>query len=291
MARSTKPGRWAAFPHAQDGFDYAGAALKKAWPELHRGDQEPFPDAAELKSRLKRYPEVAEAIPDYDGDAAGLAARLQDAWRAYHRGDFQQAFEAGVALGPLGACVANKAQGIHAVYLLDDERARLEAFKAVAERAERAAEAMPDDVNAHYFRAFALGRYSQGISVAKALAQGLGGKIRDSLERAVALNPKHAEAHTALGLYHAEVIDKVGSMIGGLTYGAKASRGIEHFQTALELTPNAPIAWIEYANGLLMLYGERKEDEATEAYVKASEMTPIDAMQALDVAFAQEQLE
>ena len=36
---------WAAFPHDANAYVYAGDALKKAWPKLHAGDCEPFPDA------------------------------------------------------------------------------------------------------------------------------------------------------------------------------------------------------------------------------------------------------
>jgi hypothetical protein len=62
------------------------------------------------------------------------------------------------------------------------------------------------------------------------------------------LAPKHAEAHTALALYHAEIIGKIGAMIGGLTYGAKASEAESHIKTALKLTPDSPIAHVEHAN-------------------------------------------
>jgi hypothetical protein len=35
--------------------------------------------------------------------------------------------------------------------------------------------------------------------VVKALAQGLGGKVRDSLQRALQLEPGHADAHVGWG--------------------------------------------------------------------------------------------
>ena len=47
---------------------------------------------------------------------------------------------------------------------------------------EQAFGANSKDANAHYLYALALGRYGQGISVAAALKQGLGGKIKASLE-------------------------------------------------------------------------------------------------------------
>ena len=278
--------RWAKFPHESKAFDYSGDKLAKAWAGLHAGDVEPFPDAARVSAAIRKTPALGKA-----SDAEDIAARLQDAWRSYHRGDFQDAYDAGAALGPLGVSVAVKAGGIHAVYLVDDEKEQLKRFEQLAAMAEAAAKAWPDDPNTHYRHAFALGRYSQGISIAKALTQGLAGKVKVSLDKTLKLASKHAEGHTALGLYHAEIVNKVGGMIGGLTYGAKAATGEEHLKTALKLTPASPIAHIEYGNGLMLLYGDKKEDEAAAAYEKAAKLKPRDAMEQLDAAFALSQIE
>lgn len=281
-----KKSGWAKFPHTSKSFDYAGDKLAKAWDKLHAGDCEPFPDRDHVASLLKGNAKLGKAA-----DADAIAAELQEAWRDYHRGDFQAAFERGEKLGALGASVAIKAMGIHAVYLVEDETEQLARFETCSKLAEAAIDALPKEANSHYRRAFALGRYSQGISIAKALSQGLAGKVRESLDKTLKLAPKHAEAHTALGLYHCEIISKVGSMIGGLTYGAKAATGEEHLKTALKLTPDSPIAHIEYGNGLLLLHGDKQEDAAAEAYEKASKLKPRDAMEALDIAFAKSQLE
>jgi tetratricopeptide (TPR) repeat protein len=202
-----------------------------------------------------------------------------------------------VALGVLSAwgyslvALLAKAAGIHAVYLLDDDGEQLKRYEALGAMAEAASKVLPNDANTHYRRAFAIGRYSQGISIAKALSQGLAGKVKESLDRTLKLAPDHAEAHTALGLYHAEIINKVGSLIGGMTYGAKAALGEQHLKTALKLTPDSPIAHIEYGNGLMLLYGDKKEDDAATAYEKATKLKPKDAMDKLDVEFAKSQLE
>ena len=74
--------------------------------------------------------------------------------------------------------VANKAQAIYATYLENSEKTKLALFHEVAERAEARTGEDPKDANAWYCMAYALGRYSQGISVAKALAQGLGAQGR-----------------------------------------------------------------------------------------------------------------
>lgn len=285
MAAKKSPA-WAAFPHDAKAFQYAGDALKKAWPKLHAGDCEPFPDARHAAALLKATGKLAPKL-----DAEALATALQDAWRAFHRGDFQQAHEAGAALGPVGASVAVKAVGIHSTYLVEDEDERLRRYEQAGKLAEAAIKALPDEANSHYRHAFALGRYSQGISIAKALKLGIAGKVRTSLDAALALAPKHAEAHTALALYHAEIVGKIGAMIGGLTYGAKASEAEKHIREALKFTPASPIAHVEHGNLLLLLDARRNEDAAAEAYEKAAKCKPLDAMETLDAAWAREQIE
>jgi tetratricopeptide (TPR) repeat protein len=254
---------WNPFPHPDPAYDYDEERLRAAWADLHAGDCEPFPDD-----------------PD-----------LQAAWRSFHRGDFQQAVEQADAIGLAAHAVANKATGIYATYLESDARRQQALFRQAIERAEQAIEAFPDDPNSHYFHAFNLGRYSQSISVVKALKQGVGGKIQKSLKRTLGLQPDHAEAHTALGMYHAEIIDKVGKLIGGMTYGASEAEALKHFAAALELTPRAPIARIEYGNGLYLLYGDDRIDEVSELYIAASETEPLDAMERLDVESALAELE
>ena len=148
----------------------------------------------------------------------------------------------------------------------------------------------PKNPNAHYWQAYALGRYSQGISVAKALAQGLGGKVKAALETTISLAPKHADAHIALGSFHAEVIDKVGKLLGR-TQGADTATGLKMFQQAIKLNPGSAIAMIEYANGLVMLEGEKKMKDAEKLYADAAACTPMDAMERLDVEMAKAELE
>ncbi|KFN52206.1 hypothetical protein N790_00100 [Arenimonas malthae CC-JY-1] len=284
---AAKKSAWAKSPHDAKAFDYAGDKLKKAWPGLHAGDAEPFPDDKRAAALIKA---AGKAAPK-GMDAAELAEALQDAWRAFHRGDFQQAFEAGSALGPVGASVACKAIAIHATHLVDDEDEQLSRYEQAGKLAEAAIAALPGEANSHYRYAHAMGRYSQGISIAKALKLGLATKVRKALEKTLELAPKHAEAHTALGLYHAEIIDKVGTLVGGLTYGAKAAEAEKHLATALKLTPDSPIAHVEHANLLLLLHGEKKEDQAANAFEKAGKLKPRDAMEALDAEFARAQLE
>ena len=254
---------WKKFPHADKSFVYAGAGLKKHWERLHRGDREPYP---------------AEPA-------------VQEAWRFYHQGEFHAAFDAGLAAGIEGYNAANKAAMIYATYLEGDERRKLDLFQAISARCDELQRAQPRNVNGHYFQAYALGRYSQGISVLKALTDGLGSKIKAALEATLRLDPKHAEAHSALGAYHAEVVDKMGAMVAKLTFGASKELAVKHFEAALKLTPDSAIACIEYANALVMLYGDQRMDEAIDLYEKAASAIPVEAMEKLDVELAKAELE
>jgi len=286
MDMARRSADWAAFTPQGKPFDFSGARLRKAWDGLHAGDGEPWPDVERAQGLID-----ALGRPPKGHDATSLSAALVDAWRLFHEGDFQSAFQAGSALGPAGTSVACKALVIHASHLVDDPDEQLERYQQAADLAEAAIKALPGEANSHYRRAHALGRYSQGISIAKALKKGLAGKVRECLEAALELEPEHAEAHTALALYHAEIIDKVGSMLGGLTYGAKASEARSHIRQAIKLTPQAPIVHVEHAHLLLMLDGEDGEDAAATAFEKASRLKPRDAMEALDAAFAAAQIE
>lgn len=279
MAKSN----WAAFPHPHKAFDYGGDKLSRAWSKLHAGDREPWPDEKHIAGLLKSNPKLGK-------DAGRISMQLQEAWRAFHRGDFQQAHDAGVALGPLGASVAIKAGGIHATYLLKSDKDKIARYASLAELADAAIAALPHAANSHYRRAFALGRYSQCLSIAQALAQGIAGRVKSSLDAALKLAPDHAEARTALGLYHAEIVGKVGGMLAKLTYGASAAEAEKQLQQARKLTPDSPIAWVEYGNALLALYGDKREDDVAAAYAKAADLKPRDAMEALDAAWAKAQL-
>jgi len=253
-------GSWVKFPYRDKAFVYDGPALKKHWDRLHRGDCEPFPKSA----------------------------AVQDAWRLYHAGDFGAAVEAGLAAGLDGYSAANKSAAIYATYLEKSEARKLKILGEAMERGEEAIAGRPKDPNAFYFYALAAGRYSQGISVAKALSLGLGGRVKDALLQTIRLQPKHADAHIAFGSWNAEIVGKVGGMMARLTYGATRDAALEYFQRAIKLNPGSAIARVEYANGLALLFGKERLKDAEKLYAEAAKLKPADAMERLDVASAKE---
>ena len=64
------PSKWKAFAYDATNYGYEGAALKKAWWELHRGDCEPFPDVAFVKQALVAHPRLKISL---DADKAAAA--------------------------------------------------------------------------------------------------------------------------------------------------------------------------------------------------------------------------
>ena len=254
---------WTTFPYPDAAYVHTAASLKKAWPRLHVGDAEAYPKKA----------------------------ALVDAWIAFHAGEFEKASKLGLAVGVDGYAVAHKAACMHATYLEKSDKKKIAMFEEVAERCERQQAEQPDNAAGYYWHAYALGRYAQGISIVKALAQGVAPKVRASLDKTIALAPKHADAHIALGAFHAEIIGSVGAMIGGLTYGVKKEEGYKAFKKAIELNPDTAIGRIEYANAMVALEGKKKMDEAVKLYEQAAAMEPVDAMERLDVEAAKAELE
>lgn len=254
--------RWTAFPYAGD-YAFDASTLSQKWAKLHAGDMEPLPTDPQLLS----------------------------AWVHFHNGDFNRAATLGQTLGLAGTSVFCKATCVYANYLEKHEERRMAMFLQVAEHAHAHVLSNPHDTNAHYWWAQALGRYSQGLSVAKALAQGLDSKVKSQLEGVIRHRPRHADAHVALGSFHAEIIDKVGSLIGAMAYGVNKDIGLKLFARAMELNSESPRCMVEYARALLMFDGDEMQDEATRLYECAARTHPVDALERLEVEMARAELD
>jgi hypothetical protein len=228
-------------------------SLQRHWAQLHQGDGQPWPSNA----------------------------ALVEGWRLYHEGAFEAAAMAGQTLGHAGMALASKAAAIHATYVESSDLVRFVRLQEVAERARRHQASAPDDAAAWYWQGYALGRYSQGISVAKALTRGLGRQVRQALESALRLAPGHVDAHLALARFHAETIDQVGELIGGMVHGASKDRGLSLYGAALSLAPGSAIVLSEVAEGMCMLEGESAQPRANELLEQALRHEPLDAMEKL----------
>lgn len=233
------------------------------WDRLHAGDGEPLP-----------------------GDPAVLRA-----WAYFHEGDFQRAMMAGLAAGGAGITLANHATAVYACHLEPSEAVRQDLLLKAAERAGEQAAREPANPNAWFWQAYCVARYCQSISVAQSVAQGLGRRVRDALHRTIELQPRHANGHIALGVFHAEIIDKVGALIGNMTYGAKRDIGLRMVREGLRLNPHSAATLVEAAKALQLLEGEAAGEEAARLVEQAAQCAPLDAVDRLHIERARAALQ
>jgi hypothetical protein len=234
------------------------ADVERAWLRLHAGDTLQLPEDT----------------------------TLLEGWTHYHNGHFEQARDIGLGAGTAGWSLAHKATCVYAVYVEPHEAMRMILLSEVAERSLEHQALDRRQPAAWYWQGYALGRFSQGVSVAKALAQGLGSRVKAALEQTLMLQPDHAEGHLALAAFHAEVIDKVGELIGGMTYGARRTVGLDHYERAVALVPDSPVFLYEQASGLLKLDGDGAQERSMRLLDAARQREPADAMERLYVGLA-----
>ena len=278
----SKPARMPS-PAARHAFNFAGEALQGAWKQLHLGDLEPWPDAQRAK-RLLALPGQPHA------GAAALAAALQAAWRAYHEGEFESAHAQGMALGVAGASVTIKAGGTHARHMLGDAVARRLYVKTLIPIAEALRKTLPGEANSHYRLAYVLSLHLQNMAPNARLDNAQLQVQHMALQSALQIAPRHAEAQLALGIFHATLVGRMGAIAAKMRCGANATAAEHHLETARRLMPANPLAWLETGNALLTLAGMRRSAAVTEAFERAAKLTPHDAAEALDAAWARTQL-
>ncbi len=197
---------------------------------------------------------------------------LPEARAAFTEGRFLEAADLAEAVGGSnGFALAAEALAIHAQY-----EAAEEAWDAIVERATRMGEAARradfGNPEAHYQYGHALGRYANGVGTMRALNEGLAGRTRDAFETALERDPDHAGAHLALGAWHSDVADE--GFLARRIYGASRDRAVEHFERALELTPESPGLLYEYGIRLPALDRDRGLERAMEMLRAALELQP-----------------
>ena len=251
---------WLACPVDMGDLDLAGDKLREQWGRLHSGNREPFPESV----------------------------RLQEAWRHYHLGNFSHVVSIGLEVRGQGLVPAAFATTIYAQYIEQDGKRKSELFKEAMALCKEA-EVNAPSANVHYMYAVTMGRYSQCVSMVEALTQGYAGKIKDQIEKCLALEPEHAEAHVTFAGWHAAVTDQAGALMGRMMYGATQDAAHEYYEQGIRLASESVVPYIEYARGLEVMYGS---DSGIAKNLKhAMQLTPLDAMQRLDQQQARRQLD
>ncbi|OBY88562.1 MULTISPECIES: hypothetical protein [unclassified Pseudomonas] len=290
---------WKPFPYDQKAFDYSGDKLREAWPRLTRGfgANYPFPDADWVVTMATRHPEALEktvaAGTGFSGkpeEAQVYAEKLQDVWRKVFRGDFAQAKKDGLALGVGGQVPGMFAQVLYAMFLAPNQDDKQRLLEEVISYTDEAGPLLNADPIAQFGRAYAKARLAEDLPVPVVLKRGYTSEIPKELDALLAKQPNQPFALALYGGYEAGVIRKVGKLVGKMTYGVSADKMEQYFARSFRAADDLPIGHYEYANALGYVYGEDEEQKALEQLQKAVAIKPINAMEALEVAHAQQLL-
>ena len=195
------------------------------------------------------------------------AQSIDDANAAYAEGRFVQAADIGGALGTSdGYALAAKSMAVYAHYEASDEEFS-EAIERAIRMGEEAIAADPNNPDAHYQSAHAVGRYAQRVGAFTALREGLAGKIRDLLEATLALDPDYVHAMLALGGWHADIAAE--GFVARTMYGGSEEEAVTLFERALELAPESRVVLHAYGIRLQRLDKERGTERAREMLERA----------------------
>ena len=205
------------------------------------------------------------------------AQSIEAARAAYAEGRFVEAAAFGEALGTSeGYALAAESLAIHGYYIAaEDEQPEL--FAHAIRAADEAIRLGPDSPEAHFQSAHAIGREAQTVSVMEALNRGYARRTRQAAEEALRLDPEMAEAHLTLASWHAEIVNKLGRLVAGMTYRATRRDALEYYEKALELAPEEKTVYLEYANGLLLFNRNRNREQARALLSQGIEIPPEDA--------------
>ncbi|MDE2731099.1 MAG: hypothetical protein OXM02_01740 [Bacteroidota bacterium] len=202
--------------------------------------------------------------------AAGAAAQTTEEVRQkFDQGEFLEAADLGEAVGTSESlALAAGALGVYGHYVAD-KSARLPVLERGVELARRAVEADTTNFEAYHQSAHVVGRYAENIGKMKAVREGVAADIRDFLEAAIRLNPDYADAHVALGGWHAEVAR---NRIARWMYGGGKEEALYHLSRALELAPDEKVVLYEYGVRIQQLDSDNGQARARELLTRAKEI-------------------
>jgi tetratricopeptide (TPR) repeat protein len=293
--------RWNEVPFDKRFFTYTDEQIEEKWDYLMRGLRIPFPSAEYMRAQSTKYPFIIEGIKDFDGDFDKLEKRYLSVWRKFFAGDYQQARNEGLELGPIGLIPALFSQLMYAIYLTERQSEKYMMLQDVANRAleyfDEVTEIEDDPeiktlaaaVRLGY--AYAIARIAEESPIPIVVARGYIGKIKNNSDHITDLVPDHPLGHAFRAGVDAGIMRRVGKFTGRMTYNARSTVVGSSFGKARKLTPDIPIVAYEHGNALIYMNRNRNINEALALFEEASKMQPQFAMDALDTMYAHKRLQ
>lgn len=287
---------WQSYPNSLPHFDYSGDKLKEAWPMLTQGTQQEFPDSEFFARMAKKYPDrhnymlndakQPNAHPALkallDNNSEPLAEAMQELWRLHYQGQYKESYQLGMQLSAAGAVPAIYSKLMYATFMVTDPTEKLAMFRDAAAQSEALLPMTPEYDFAEFGLLYARVRILERLNTPAALATGFLGSTQTSLRKFVERNPQNSLYPTTLGGIQAGVVERVGSMIGRVTYGATATRTIDRFEQALSLEDKLPVIYNEYIVALSRISAKKHQDRIQSLASKCATLTPYSAEEALN---------
>lgn len=300
---------WKAYPSDLPQFDYSGDKLKENWNKLTLGSKQEWPDEAFLLNMSEDYPQLRQQMLELaaqpnahpavkailEGDFRPLAEAIQQAWRLHYEGKYEASYKLGVQLGVAGSVPAIYSKLMYTTFMVHSSAEKLTLFREVAEKSEDSLQLTPDYDFGTFGLLYARVRILEQLGTSAALATGFLGSTQKSLKKLTERNPINSLYPTTLGGIQAGVVERVGSLIGRVTYGATEGRTIKHFQQALDLQENLPVIYNEFIVALSRINPKKHKVLIQDLATHCLALTPYSAEEALNQAlcsstYAQQQL-
>ncbi|WP_300427083.1 hypothetical protein [uncultured Thalassolituus sp.] len=288
---------WEDYPDDLPAFNYEGSALKEHWADLTAITQVDYPDANWLRSMMEQYPRLAIAVLEaasgddvhpavaaaiHKTDYEPLAAQLQQVWRLHFAGRFKEAYELGMTLGPFGQIPAVYSRLIHATLLVKDKDEKLEEFNSAAEQSNVGLTLAAGYDFALFGLVYARVRTLELMSTGEARSSGYIPYSQETLKELRERNPEQAIYPATQGGLEAGIVERVGSFLGSITYGATESSSKEAFEKAMALEHRVPAIYYEYAVALSRLDADDYRKKIRELTSQCATLTVHTAEEALN---------
>lgn len=287
---------WTPYPSNLPQFDYSGDKLKTHWRALTHAIYLPYPDTnnaiitleqyPQLKTHLeklvasgKAHPTIVEAL---NGNYEPHLAEIRDVWQLHFEGKFEQAYNKGRTLGPLGIMPALQSKLMHTHFLVKDKEEKIRLFQEANAEIEKYNAVVPNHPFVVFGQTYARARLLQLLSATKAQSTGY---IKSSINTLKALGKTYPSrgiyALTHGGVY-AGIVEKVGSVLGSITFGASETKAIKLLDKGMANSAKQPVVYYEYAIALASMNKKKHADKIKNLLNTCLTLTPINAEEALN---------
>lgn len=287
---------WPTYPKDLPQFDFSGDKLKQSWPHISKVTHLPYPDAKiilkelnarpELHKKLKLEAQNANAHPAIKslaaGDAQPMAKEVQDIWRDHFSGRFEQAYNKGIKLGLLGNIPALHSKLMTAILLVEDKDKKLKMLKEVEEVISKNVELSNGMPFVVFGQVYARMRMLELLSTTEATSTGYISASKESTLELQKQFPKRAIYPAMLGGMYAGIVERVGSFMGNISFGATEDKALKQLKNAVKLEKSLPVIYNEYALALTRMDESKHKKDIIRVLNACLKLTPMNAEEALN---------